>query len=56
MRATIGGPVALACASPTETVIELDAGEVLSTHQIDPTRAYWRNQNREPGRWPPPQN
>jgi len=34
------------------TVIELDTGEVLSTHQIDPSRTYWRNQNREPGRWP----
>jgi len=34
------------------TVAELTTGEVLSTHQIDPTRAYWRNQNREPGRWP----
>jgi transposase InsO family protein len=38
------------------TVAELTTGEVLSTHQIDPTRAYWRNQNREPGRWPPPQH
>ncbi|HUE25469.1 MAG TPA: IS481 family transposase [Solirubrobacteraceae bacterium] len=38
------------------TVAELATGEVLSTHQIDPTRAYWRNQNREPGRWPSPQN
>ena len=32
------------------TVAGLTTGEVLSTHQIDPTRAYWRNQNREPGR------
>jgi hypothetical protein len=31
------------------TVAELTTGEVLSTHQIDPTRAYWRNQNRDPG-------
>ena len=38
------------------TVAELTTGEVLSTHQIDPTRAYWRNQNRQPGRWPAPQN
>jgi transposase InsO family protein len=38
------------------TVAELATGEVLSTHQIDPTRAYWRNQNREPGRWPSSQN
>jgi transposase InsO family protein len=34
------------------TVIELDSGEVLSTHHIDPNKAYWRNQNKEPGRWP----
>jgi hypothetical protein len=27
-------------------------GEVLSIHQIDPNRSYWRNQNKEPGRWP----
>jgi transposase InsO family protein len=33
-------------------VIELDTGEVLSTHLIEPDRAYWRNQNKEPGRWP----
>jgi transposase InsO family protein len=38
------------------TVADLTTGEVLSTHQIDPTRAYWRNQNREPGRWPSSQN
>jgi transposase InsO family protein len=36
------------------TVIELDTGEVLSTHQIQPDKTYWRNQNREPGRWPGP--
>ena len=34
------------------TVIELDSGEVLSTHHIDPNKTYWRNQEREPGRWP----
>jgi transposase InsO family protein len=34
------------------TVIELETGEVLSTHKIEPERAYWRNQDREPGRWP----
>jgi transposase InsO family protein len=37
------------------TVAELTTGEVLSTHQIDPTRAYWRNQNKNPGRRPSPQ-
>ena len=34
------------------TVIELDTGEVLSTHLIEPNKAYWRNQQKEPGRWP----
>ncbi|MFE4948718.1 IS481 family transposase [Leifsonia sp. NPDC056665] len=36
----------------TVTVIALHTGEVLSTHTIDPTRSNWRNQQREPGRWP----
>ena len=34
------------------TVIELDTGEVLSVHQIEPNKTYWRNQNNKPGRWP----
>jgi transposase InsO family protein len=34
------------------TVTELTTGEVLSTHQIDPAKTYWRNQNKPPGRWP----
>lgn len=34
------------------TVIELETGEVLSTHLIEPDHAYWRNQNKKPGRWP----
>ena len=38
------------------TVAELTTGEVLSTHDIDPARAYWRNTQRKPGRWPPPKN
>jgi transposase InsO family protein len=36
----------------TITVIELHTGEVLSTHLIQPDKTYWRNQNKEPGRWP----
>ena len=36
------------------TVIELSTGEVLSTHQIEPNKNYWRNQNKQPGRWPRP--
>jgi hypothetical protein len=30
--------------------LELETGEVLSTHLIEPDRAYWRNQNKKPGR------
>jgi transposase InsO family protein len=34
------------------TVADLTTGEVLSKHQIEPNKSYWRNQMREPGRWP----
>jgi transposase InsO family protein len=33
-------------------VVALDTGEILSTHRIEPDRRYWRNQRRDPGRWP----
>jgi hypothetical protein len=36
----------------TITVIELHTGEVLSKHLIEPDKTYWRNKNKEPGRWP----
>jgi hypothetical protein len=34
------------------TVVALETGEILSTHRIEPERSYWRNQRRDPGRWP----
>lgn len=34
------------------TVADLTTGEVLSRHLIQPDRSYWRNENKEPGRWP----
>jgi transposase InsO family protein len=34
------------------TVADLTTGEVLSRHLIQPDRNYWRNQDKEPGRWP----
>ena len=34
------------------TVADLITGEVLSANLIEPTKTYWRNQNKEPGRWP----
>lgn len=36
------------------TVTELRTGEVLSAHDIDPARDYWRNKQKSPGRWPGP--
>ena len=36
----------------TVTVIELATGEILSSHLIEPTKTYWRNQHKRPGRWP----
>lgn len=36
----------------TITVIALATGEVLSTHDINPEKSYWRNTQRSPGRWP----
>ena len=33
-------------------ITDLTTGEILSTHLIEPDKAYWRNQNKEPGRWP----
>ncbi len=34
------------------TVTDLQTGEVLSRHLIEPEKNYWRNQNTPPGRWP----
>ena len=36
----------------TVTTVHLDTGEILATHDIDPTRNYWRNTQRAAGRWP----
>jgi transposase InsO family protein len=34
------------------TVADLMTGEILSVHLIEPHKTYWRNQNKQPGRWP----
>ena len=34
------------------TVIEIETGEVLSTHLIEPAKSYWRNQDKQPDRRP----
>jgi transposase InsO family protein len=44
----------LAIADDTVTVIELETSKILSTHTIEPTKTYWRNQQKSPGRWPGP--
>ena len=36
----------------TVTVTKLETGQILSTHDIDPAKTYWRNTQRAPGRWP----
>lgn len=36
----------------TITVISKTGHHVLSSHTIDPEKNYWRNQNKNPGRWP----
>lgn len=47
-----GKRVILLIDEQTVTVAHLDTGELLSSHNVDPTRSYWRNKEREPGRWP----
>jgi hypothetical protein len=34
------------------TVTHRDTASVLSEHTIDLDRSYWRNQHKQPGRWP----
>ncbi len=36
----------------TVTIIHLDTAEIIATNTINPERSYWRNQMKEPGRWP----
>jgi len=33
-------------------ITDLATGEILSRHHTNPDKGYWRNQNKEPGRWP----
>ncbi|MBW0016933.1 MAG: hypothetical protein JO236_05220 [Mycobacterium sp.] len=36
----------------TVTVVSKTHHRLLSSHHIDPDRNYWRNQSKNPGRWP----
>jgi hypothetical protein len=50
---TRAGSEILAATDPASvTAGELRTGEVLSVHDIDPARAYWRDKQKSPGRWP----
>lgn len=45
-------PVLILVTTHTVTVISKTSHHVLSSHTIDPDKNYWRNQNKNPGRWP----
>ena len=45
-------PVLILVTATTVTVISKNHHHVLSSHHIDPDRNYWRNQTKNPGRWP----
>ena len=51
-RIHAGTPVLLLVTTHTVTVISKTGHHVLSSHHIDTERNYWRNQNKNPGRWP----
>jgi hypothetical protein len=45
-------PVLILVTSHTVTVVSKNHHHVLSSHHIDADRNYWRNQTKNPGRWP----
>jgi hypothetical protein len=51
-RAHAGTPVLILVTTTTVTVISKTGHHVLSSHHIDADKNYWRNQNKNPGRWP----
>ncbi len=51
-RAHAGTPVLILVTTTTVTVISKTRHHVLSSHHIDADKNYWRNQNKNPGRWP----
>ncbi|WP_310777088.1 IS481 family transposase [Mycobacterium sp. Z3061] len=51
-RAHAHTPVLILITDPTVTVISKTGYHILSSHTIDPDHNYWRNQNKNPGRWP----
>jgi transposase InsO family protein len=51
-RTHAGTPVLILVSADTVTVISKTGHHVLSSHHIDADKNYWRNQNKNPGRWP----
>ena len=47
-----GAPVLLIADETTVTVVHQRTGEIIATNTIDPDKTYWRNTQKEPGRWP----
>jgi hypothetical protein len=45
-------PVLILVTTNTVSVISKAGHQVLSSHHIDADKNYWRNQNKNPGRWP----
>lgn len=45
-------PVLILVATQTVTVISKTGHHFIGSHHIDPDRNYWRNQQKNPGRWP----
>ncbi len=51
-RAHAGTAVLILVTNQTVTVISKTSHQLVATHHIDPTKNYWRNQQKNPGRWP----
>ena len=51
-RAHAHTPVLILVTTTTVTVISKTGHHVLSSHHINADKHYWRNQNKNPGRWP----
>ena len=45
-------PVLIYATNTTVTVLSKNTNKLISSHTVDHTRNYWRNQQKSPGRWP----
>jgi transposase InsO family protein len=45
-------PVLILTDETSVTITENTTGEILGSYLIEPDKNYWRNQTKEPGRWP----